>query len=317
MVRTLLVDVGTFASRGFVLFVLAAAVYGWYQPSDFLWVGPWLTIMLGALMFGAGSTLSLNDLREILKRAAQVGAGVCLQYSLMPLFAYLLVSVANLPPEIGLGVILVGACPGGVLSNVITFIARGNLALSVAIISPSMLLSPVLTPIAILLLAGTDIEVSALQLFSAILSIIVVPLGLGIAAHLLFGANFSQVMRSVLPVFSVAIIMSLSAFVVGSNRETLAAASFVIILVTCAHNFAGLAAGYGAAKFMGLSKRQQKTYCFEVGMQNSGLAIALATIYFTPAAAIPAVISSICHSLSGPALASYWAWRDRSSAGST
>lgn len=261
-------------------------------------------------MFGAGATLTIDEFREVARRPLQVLAAVATQFIMMPLLAFLLVEVTDLPDAVAFGVILVGACPGGIASNVITIMAKGDVALSVSITSVSTLLSPVMTPLAVILLTGSDVDVQPWALFSSIVSIIIVPITLGLVARAIFGDNLAKLMVVLLPVMTTFSIMNLTGATVGANKDVIATVSVLIIFVVAAHNMLGYLGGYCVSRVVGVQPKQRKSYCFEIGMQNSSLAVALATLHFAPEAAVAAAIFGVWHNISGPALASLWVWRD-------
>lgn len=302
--------VSAFISQFFVVFVVVAAVWSWFQPSSFAWAGDKIPFLLGILMLGAGATLTFDEFKEVAKRPVQVFAAVATQFIMMPLIAFLLVEVTDLPDAVALGVILVGACPGGIASNVITIMAKGDVALSVSITSVATLISPLMTPLAVIFLTGSDVDVQPLALFTSIISIIIVPIILGLIARAVFGDNLAKIMTVLLPVMTTFSIMSLTGATVGANKEVIASVSVLIVFVVMAHNLLGYAGGYGISRLVGLRSKQRKSYCFEIGMQNSSLAVALATLHFAPEAAVAAAIFGVWHNISGPALASLWTWRD-------
>lgn len=261
-------------------------------------------------MFGAGATLTIDEFKDVARRPLHVVVAVAFQFVFMPLLAFGLVELVDLPDTVAFGVILLGACPGGIASNVITMMAKGDVALSVSITSVATLLSPIMTPLLVILLTGSDIDVQPVALFTSIVSIIIVPITLGLVARVIFGPNLTEVMKVLLPLMTTFSLMSLTGATVGANRDVIASVSLVVLFVVIAHNTLGYLGGYGAARLVGLPSRQRKSYCFEIGMQNSSLAVALATLHFEPAAAVAAAIFGVWHNISGPALATLWAWRD-------
>lgn len=257
-------------------------------------------------MFGMGMTLTITDLKEVMGRSREVFLGVLAQYTIMPLLAYGLAILFNLPAELAVGVILVGSCPGGTASNVITYLARGDVALSVAMTSVSTLLSPIMTPLLTLLLAGQWISISAGTLLISILNIVWLPVVAGILIRRLFGNKLEQVIDT-MPLISVAAIVVIVGAVVGVNAEKLLDSFGIAFVVVMLHNLLGLMLGYGIGIATRLAGRQCRTLSIEVGMQNSGLAVSLALSHFSPTTAIPGAIFSVWHNISGPLLASYWA----------
>jgi BASS family bile acid:Na+ symporter len=293
------------ASQYFPFWVLLAALIGLKSPNTFLWVLPHIPLLLGVIMLGMGMTLQVEDLREVLRRPKQVFIGTIAQYTIMPLFAYGLAVLFQLPPDLAVGVILVGSCPGGTASNVITFLARGDVALSVAMTSVSTLISPIMTPLLTLWFAGQWIEIPTGNLLLSILKIVWVPVILGILLRRFFESQVEQVIP-VMPLISVSAIVVIVGAVVGVNAEKLVNAAAIVFLVIIIHNLLGLILGYRLGKFCQMPEKQCRTIAIEVGMQNSGLAVSLALSYFQPLAAIPGAIFSVWHNISGPLLATYW-----------
>ena len=253
-------------------------------------------------------TLRPRDLAAAVSRPAAVVIGVLAQYTVMPLVAYGLSVALSLPPDLAVGVVLLGACPGGTASNVVTFLARGDVAFSVAMTSLSTLLAPVLTPLLTLWLAGQWIPVSAADLFVSIVEIVVLPVAAGLLAHR-YASRLVRALTPSLPLVSVAAIVLIVAFVVGANRDRIASTAGTLAVVVVAHNLLGLTAGYGIGRAFGMPPARRRALTFEVGMQNSGLAASLAALHFAPVSAVPGALFSLWHNLSGPALATYWSRR--------
>ncbi|MBD1378739.1 bile acid:sodium symporter family protein [Metabacillus arenae] len=294
-----------FAGDTFAIWVLLLAALGFLFPGGFVWIAPYIPLLLGVIMFGMGMTLSVADFKAVFKQPKKVLIGVLAQFTIMPLLAYVLSVALQLPPEIAVGVILVGCCPGGTASNVMTYLAKGNTALSVAITSVSTLIAPFLTPALTLLFASKWLPVSAGDLFLSIVTIVLVPIFLGLAAKMLFKKQVEKGAKA-LPLVSVVAIVAIVAAVVAGSKERLVETAFLIFLVVILHNLLGLAIGYFLAKLLKLDEADQRAISIEVGMQNSGLGAALATIHFSPLAAVPSAIFSVFHNLSGPLLATYW-----------
>lgn len=297
-----------FVTRTFAFWVLGVAVIAYFLPAGFLWIAPWIAPLLGVIMFGMGLTLTLDDFRRVFALPKSVLVGVLAQFIIMPLVAFALAWGFRLPADIAVGVILVGCCPGGTASNVITWLARGNTALSVTVTACSTLLAPLLTPALLWLLASQWVDVSASAMFWSITKIVLLPVLLGVALRRFFPA---QVDRSlpVLPLVSVAGIVVVVAAIIAVNRAHLLEAGLVITLVVMLHNLLGLLLGFLAARWLRLPFPDQKAIAIEVGMQNSGLGATLALAYFAPIAAIPSAIFSVWHNISGPLLATFWAKR--------
>ena len=296
------------AGRYFALWVVLGTLTGALRPEIFAWVGPQIPLLLGVIMFGIGMTLSGTDFKNALTRprSREVAAGVLAQFTIMPLVAYGLALALRLPPDLAVGVILVGTCPGGTASNVVTYLARGDLALSVSMTSVATLLAPVLTPMLTLWLAGQWIPVSAGALFLSIVKIVLLPVAAGVLAHRFLSKTVEQV-TPMLPLVSVSAIVLIVAFVVSANLEHILATAATLFVAVALHNLIGLGLGYTLARALRLEESKKRAIAIEVGMQNSGLAVSLAAVHFNPAAAIPGALFSVWHNLTGPALATYWA----------
>ncbi|MDO4641477.1 MAG: bile acid:sodium symporter family protein [Neisseria sp.] len=296
---------GRFVGQTFALWAALFATVAYVAPETFKWVGPLIPWLLGVVMFGMGLTLTPADFKILGRHPKAVLVGVVAQFAIMPLTAYALAVGLKLPPEIAVGVILVGACPGGTASNVVTYLAKGNVALSVAVTSISTLLAPILTPAIFYVLAHQWLEISAAKMFVSILQMVLLPIVLGIVAHVLFRRQ-TEAAAGVLPVVSVVAIVLIIGAVVGGSKPKIAESGLLIFGVVVLHNGIGYLLGFLAAKFCKLPYDAQKTLAIEVGMQNSGLGAALAAAYFSPLAAVPSAIFSVWHNISGSLLASYW-----------
>jgi BASS family bile acid:Na+ symporter len=300
-----LVRLSQFVGKTFAVWVLLFAVLAFFAPAQFRWIAAWIVPLLGIIMFGMGLTLSKQDFREVLRRPLDVLIGVLGQFIIMPGLAWLLCRALQLPPEIAIGVILVGCCPGGTASNVMTFLGRGDVALSVAITSVTTLLAPVVTPALIWLLASQWLDVSATAMFWSIVQVVVLPIALGIVAQSLLREKV-KVAVGVLPLVSVVAIVAIVAAVVAANQPKIATSGALIFAVVVLHNGLGLLLGYWLGKLTGRSIARRKTLAIEVGMQNSGLGAALAAAHFSPLAAVPSAIFSVWHNISGGLVATWF-----------
>lgn len=252
------------------------------------------------------------DFAVVARRPWALLLGVAAQYLVMPLVGFGLAQVLGLSAALAAGLVLVVAAPGGTASNVMVYLSRGDTALSVAMTSVSTLLAPLLTPLLVLWLAGEFLPVDAGGLFVSILKIVLVPVVLGIALRALLPGPVERVLGA-LPLVSVIAITAVVAIVVAASSQTLLSVGAVVVLAVVVHNVLGLGLGYAIAKSCGMDTSARRAVSIEVGMQNSGLAAALATVHFSPAAALPAAIFSVWHNVSGSLLASYWSRRDPSS----
>lgn len=291
-----------FVGNTFALWILLFALLAFYQPAWFLPLAKWIVPLLGLIMFGMGLTLKTEDFREVARRPLRVLIGVLAQFLIMPGLAWLLCQVLRLPSEVAVGVILVGCCPGGTASNVMTWFARGDLALSVAITAVTTLLAPLVTPALIWLLASAWLPVQFGALFMSILQVVLLPIALGLIAQRLLGVRVRHLVE-VLPLVSVVSIVIIVAAVVAASQAKIAESGLLIMAVVVLHNGFGLALGYLAGKLFGMPLAQRKTLSIEVGMQNSGLGAALASAHFSPLAAVPSALFSVWHNLSGSLLA--------------
>ena len=298
-----------FIGNTFALWAALFAMAGFLAPSLFTsFIAPYIPWLLGIIMFGMGLTLAPSDFKILGQHPKAVLIGVVAQFVIMPTTAYLLSLALNLPPEVAIGVVLVGACPGGTASNVMTFLARGNVALSVAVTSISTLLAPLLTPAVFFLFANQWIDVSATTMLVSILQMVLLPIVLGVVAHTLFRKQTAAAI-DVLPLISVLAIVLIIGAVVAGSRAQIIETGLLIFGVVVLHNAIGYALGFLATKLFGLPYDAQKTLAIEVGMQNSGLGAALAKAHFAmmPLVAVPSAIFSVWHNISGSLLASYWA----------
>lgn len=291
------------------LFVLLIGVVGAVRPQTLTWVGPYVGWLLGVVMFGMGMTLTFQDFKRVLQRPWEVLLGVAAQFLIMPLAAWFLVWLFALPPELAIGVVLVGTCPGGTASNVISYLAKGDVALSVSMTMATTLLAPVVTPTLTWLLAGSWIEVSFTAMMISIAQMVLLPLLLGLTAHHFFERTVEKILP-VMPVVSVVTIVLLVGGVVALGAESLLDVGLLMAAIVVLHNAFGLVLGYGMARLFRLDSQKARTVSIEVGMQNSGMAASLAVLYFSPAAAIPGAIFSVWHNISGSIVANYFARRD-------
>lgn len=291
-----------FVSSTFAIWVLIFATFSFLSPNTFSWIGGYITILLGIVMFGMGLTITVDDFKEVLTRPKDVAVGVIGQFVIMPTLAYLLAKGFNLPPEVAIGVILVGCCPGGTSSNVMTFLSKGDVALSVTITSITTLLAPFVTPALILLFASEWVDIAPSSLFISIIQVVLIPIILGIIVQKVFKKQAKASVK-VLPLVSVIAIVAIVSAVVAGSQEKIAETGLLIFAVVILHNTLGYTIGYLFAKLFKMDLPKRKAIAIEVGMQNSGLGVALATAHFSPLAAVPSAIFSVWHNISGPILA--------------
>ncbi|MDR6226559.1 bile acid:sodium symporter family protein [Desmospora profundinema] len=297
------------AEKTFALWVMLAAAAAYQFPGSFTQLANWVTPLLGVVMFGMGLTLSWQDFQRIAKQPKSVMAGVIAQFLIMPLAAWAIATVLGLPPELAVGLILVGACPGGTASNVMVYLSRGNVPLSVTMTSVSTLLAPLITPVWLWVLAESWLPVEPGPMVLSILQVILLPITFGIIVRRLFPSAVKKA-TSVLPLISVTAIVWIIAVVVALNADHFSVTAGVALMAVILHNAFGLLLGYGAARGLKLNETDSRAVSLEVGMQNSGLGVALALAHVEPAAALPGALFSIWHNISGPLLATWWSQRN-------
>ncbi len=304
-----------YISEYMAVLVLAAALLALAFPEFFGQLRPTvINYLLGLVMFGMGLTLNLNDFRIVFSRPKDIFIGCASQFTVMPLLAWGLARLFQLDEALALGVILVGCCPGGTASNVITYLAKGDLALSVGMTGVSTLLAPLVTPLLTWALAGKDVDVDVTSMFLSILCVVILPIILGLLLKWIW-PHFTEKATDYLPAFSSIAIAVIVAIVIAANAGKLLTGGLLIVLVVMLHNICGLGLGYLIGRLLGLSEAKKRAISIEVGMQNSGLASSLATIHFAtyPLATIPGAIFSVWHNLSGAAVA--YLYRSRKTEG--
>ncbi|MBO7499805.1 MAG: bile acid:sodium symporter family protein [Fibrobacterales bacterium] len=310
------------------LFVIGAAVLAFFLPELFSWVkGNVSSAVLGVIMLSMGVTLTADDLKRLLKRPADIALGACAQYTIMPLVAFALARAFGLNPYLAVGIVLVGCCPGGVSSNVMSFLARGDVAFSVGMTTVSTLLSPFATPLLVLWLADTSIQVNAFGMFLNILWVTIFPVTAGFLLNHFFGkrAVFGEI-RANMPSVSVVGLALIVGGVVATVRPHLisngAGLLFLMLAVVFCHNALGYLLGFGVGALFKFDRAKRRTIAIEVGVQNAGMATVLAATFFSnpenlaadPLAAlcvVPCAISCAYHSISGTVLAGLFVRADR------
>ncbi|MBP1482500.1 bile acid:sodium symporter family protein [Acinetobacter nosocomialis] len=297
-----------FVQKTFALWVIVFAALALWQPEFFVWLKAYIPWILGIIMLGMGMTMTVDDFKGVLQSPKAVLIGVVAQFVVMPGLAFVLCKLFNLPPEIAVGVILVGCCPGGTASNVITYMAKGNVALSVACTSVSTLLAPVLTPAIFYLLASQWLKIDATSMFISILQVVLLPIVIGLILRTWLKRQVESYIQ-VMPLVSVIAIVAIVAAIIGGSKAAIFQSGLLILAVVVLHNGLGYLIGFTAARFFKLPYADSKAIAVEVGMQNSGLGVALAAVHFaaSPITAVPSAIFSLWHNISGPALATYWA----------
>ena len=294
--------ISDFAGKWMAIIALAVAIIALVVPAPVHAVLPtsWVNPLLGIVMFGMGMTLKLSDFKVVFTKPKAVITGILSQFIIMPLLAWLLCTIFQLPTELAVGVMLVGCCPGGTSSNVMTYLSKGDVALSVGMTACTTILAPIVTPALVLLLAGQSVDVSYVSMLMSIVQVVLVPIILGFIINAI-APKIADVFGKVLPLISVIAISLIIMAVVSANAAKLMTVGALIIVVVILHNLCGYALGYLAGRLLGLSRAQMRTLSIEVGMQNSGLATSLATVHFAamPLAAVPGAVFSVWHNISG------------------
>lgn len=325
---TILKQISKFLGSHTSLVVIMAAVVAGLSPDMFAWVqqGQRPNVILGIIMLTMGCTLSTDDFKMLLRRPTDILLGTLAQFTVMPLVAYGLSHIFGLNPFLSAGIILVGCCPGGVSSNIMCFLCRGDVAFSVGMTTVSTLLAPIVTPLMVLLLAGQQIEVDAIGMFKNICIVTLIPVGVGVLFNY-FGSKkqwFDDV-KAVLPGVSVIALSCIVGGVIYTAYPRLVENGWqlmmLILAVVTLHNGLGYLLGYMIGKIAGFTTAKKRTISLEVGMQNAGMATVLANGFFaTPAAiaanplaaltVLPCALSCAYHSISGTILAGWFRSRD-------
>jgi BASS family bile acid:Na+ symporter len=311
-------------TNNFALLTVLGVALAWFFPPAFTWMTdgtialagqPLLSLALGTIMLAMGLTLNFEDYRGLARMPRALLAGVGLQFAVMPLSGFVIATALDLEPGLAVGLILVACCPGGTASNVVTYIARGHVALSVAMTMVSTLAAVVLTPLLTGWLAGAYVEIDQLNLLVNMVSIVLVPVVLGTLLNRLFPRAAEKV-SAVLPLVAILLVILIVGGIVGGAKAQIMEHAGMLLLATFLLHAAGFALGYGLARVLGLGEIEARTISIEVGMQNSGLGSGLAK---TPAfaaqfaditqaalAPVPAAISAVWHVLIGSLLAGWW-----------
>lgn len=296
-----------FASRFLLLWIVLFGLLAYFFPAPFLPIGGHIRALLAVIMFGMGVTLSVEDFRRVLVAPKAVAVGVFGQFLVMPLAGFLIARALKLPPELAVGTILVGACPSGTASNVISYLARADVALSVTITAVNTMLAPVLSPLLLKFYAGQYIAVDAQQMFVEILSVVVLPTLAGVLLNH-FAPAAARKLAPLAPALSVAGIVLIVSFIIANNAGQLGQFAPLLVLSVALHNATGYAGGYWLGRLVRLPERQCRTVAIELGIQNSALDIQLARRFYAdlPAMALPGAFFSVWQNITGPALAAWW-----------
>ena len=293
------------------LTIIAVAVFTFFVPDAFNWVrGNTQTVILGIIMLTMGLTLTTQDFRILAHRPLDIFIGACAQFLIMPCVAYLLVHVFHLEPALALGILLVGCCPGGVSSNIMSYLCHGDVAFSVGMTCASTLLAPVMTPLLMELTAGQIIEIDAIGMFLNILIVTIIPVGIGCFLNYTYSKKeIFPTIQSLMPGLSVTCLACIVGGVISTVHDDLVARGFLLFVwtfgVVFCHNTLGYLLGWLSGRLAGFNEAKKRTISIEVGMQNAGLATVLAGTFFAaqPLAVLPCAISCAWHSISGTILA--------------
>ena len=293
------------------VFIIGIAILTFFFPHVFDWVrGNTQTIILGIIMLTMGLTLSTQDFKILAKRPFDIVLGACAQFILMPLIAWVLVSVWHLEPALALGILLVGCCPGGVSSNIMSYLCNGDVAFSVGMTCVSTLLAPVMTPLLMEVTAGEIIEIDVIGMFLNILIVTIIPVGIGcLLNYSLSHRTVFSTVKGIMPGVSVTCLACIVGGVVSTVHSDLVSRGWLLFgwtfAVVFCHNGIGYLTGWLAGRMARLNTAKKRTLSIEVGMQNAGLATVLAGTFFAsqPLAVFPCAISCAWHSISGTILA--------------
>ncbi|AIT78781.1 bile acid:sodium symporter family protein [Novosphingobium pentaromativorans] len=314
-------------TRLFALWTVLGVTWAWFVPDHFIWVAdgrfapfgqPLISVMLGVIMLGMGLTLSFDDFRRVLALPSQVLAGAVLQFTIMPLAGFAIAWAFGLEAGLAVGLILVACCPGGTASNVVCYLARANVALSVSLTMVSTLVAIVMTPLLTGWLAGVFIEIDRWNLFRGMVTVVLLPVIVGVLMNR-YLPRLTKSVSSVSPVVSVLFVVLIVSAIIAQSKALIEAHANILLAAVFTLHAAGFGLGYGLSRMLGLGEASARTISVEVGMQNSGLGASLAS---TPAftrqfanpmqaalAPVPAAISAVLHVLIGSFLASLWSRR--------
>lgn len=298
-----------FVSRYMAVIVIAVAALALFAPNTVSFIKTtYVNTLLGIVMFGMGLTLKPADFKVVFSRPKDVIIGCLSQFTIMPLLAFGLTKAFSLPAELAIGVILVGTCPGGTSSNVMTYLSKGDVALSVGMTAVSTVLAPFLTPLLTYVYVGAKVDVNMLSMFLSIIKVVIVPIASGFVINHFF-KKFTEAAIEVLPLISTTAIVAIVAAVVSDNSAKIMTSGLLIVGVVILHNVCGYLLGYGIGKVLRLDTTKCRAISIEVGMQNSGLATSLAATHFAqyPLATIPGAVFSVWHNISGAVLANIYA----------
>jgi BASS family bile acid:Na+ symporter len=289
----------------FPLWAILICVYAYLLPESLIDFKSWIIPLLSVIMLGMGMTLKWDNFIDVVKSPKLIATGVGLQYIIMPLSAFVISKLFGLSNELTAGMVLVGSSAGGTASNVMCYLAKGNLALSITLTMTSTILAVAATPLLCYLYLNQFINVPVGDMFLSILQIVIVPVLAGTFINSMFEKKLSRI-KPVFPLISTLAIVLIIGIIVAINKDRLQDTGLLVVAAVMLHNTSGLALGYWVSRRMKFDETTCRTIAIEVGMQNSGLSVALAIKFFSSIAALPGAIFSIWHNLSGSFLASYW-----------
>ena len=289
----------------FWLWTILGVGWAWLMPEAFTWFAPYITPALGVIMLGMGMTLTGGDFLAVFKRPVGVGIGVAAQFVIMPTLGYFIAKGFGLEPGLAAGLILVSCCPGGTASNVIVFLSRGNVSLSVLMTMTSTVLAVFLTPYLTGWLAGEHVPIDELALLKKTLTVVLLPVLAGLALNQ-WGSRWVKPISQYSPIVSVIAIILIVGCIIGLKKDAIVGAGWNLIIAVFTLHITAFALGYLVAKLCGCNEDDRRTVSIEVGMQNSGLGACLAACLANPLAPVPSAISAFCHCLVGSLLAGIW-----------
>lgn len=304
----MLEKISNLVSKNMTILILLVAAYCYFVPTTFVWVQPKMGNILSLMMFGVGMTITIEQFKFVLERPKDIFIAAVGQYTIMPIIAFIIARILNLSPELTLGLILVGCCPGGISSNVMTFISKGDVALSVSMTTVSTLLAPIATPLLTLILAKSQIEVSILGMFISIIKMVIVPIILAIIINKLL-PKIGEFIKMMLPLLSSVLLMLLVAGSISSSIDSIKSSGLIILIAVAIHHSMGLILGYLLGCKVGFAEVKRRAVSLEIGMQNSGLAITLAFTHFTPIVAMVGALSGPFQTVLTAMVANYWSKR--------
>lgn len=300
--------VSNFLGKYFIAVVFLTTLVAMLLPQIFIPIGKvkifnqsLVTIGLGLIMFVMGVTLNEKDFKIVVTRPKDIFVGCLAQFTIMPLTAYVLAKIFNLPPELAIGLILLGTCPGGTASNVMTYLAKGDLALSVGMTTISTLLASFLTPVLTFILAKQWIKIDMVVMLMDIVKVVIIPIFSGILIHKIFGEKIQKI-SNILVIIPILCILTIMGMCISPNRTSLINSGLILVLAVCLHNWFGFLLGWGIGEVTGMNSSKKKAVSIEVGLQNSGLAIGLSSQFNNPLCALPATVAIVVHQVSGSIL---------------